>query len=121
MIPAVRVTGGSVHFAAAGWVALVTLDGGVGGSVAGNVMITNNGTEPIYFSFSDITDVGSPPTPPAETVGPGNGNLTTPTTGDTPVGAGDTIVIAQPDSALWWGIGGTVTSVDVTPVEVINT
>ena len=120
MIPAVRVTGGSVHFAAAGWVALVTLDGGVGGSVAGNV-ITNNGTEPIYFSFSDITDVGSPPTPPAETVGPGNGNLTTPTTGDTPVGAGDTIVIAQPDSALWWGIGGTVTSVDVTPVEVINT
>lgn len=110
MIPAIRVTGGSVHFAAAGWIELDALDGGVGTSAAGNVMLTNATAATVYFAFSDSPDG----TEPGFT--PGAGSTTE--TGEIPIGPNQTIIVSMPDSTSWWGSSG---ALDVTPVEVINT
>jgi hypothetical protein len=122
MLPAIRVTGGSYHFAAAGWIALVQLDNYAGGGIGGNVMLTNATADTVYFAFSDITDVAPPPptnpitAPTAPTFTPGPGSNTV--SGNIPIGPNQSIIVAQPNSALWWGASG---ELDVTPCEVINT
>jgi hypothetical protein len=111
MIPAIRVTGGSVHFpSGGGWIELDALDDGEGTSAAGNVMLTNATADIVYFAFSANADGATPGFTPAA------GSLTI--TGDIPVGPNDSIIVSMPDSTGWWGASG---ELDVTPCEVINT
>jgi hypothetical protein len=116
MIPAVRITGGSYHFAAAGWQKLATMGPNDpvlltpgGQNLSGAVMLTNGTAATIYFAFADSASVpGS--NPAASGVG---------TFGNIPVPPNAAIVVSQPNGVTYWG--ASAAGLDATPVEVIKT
>lgn len=112
MLPAIRVTGGSYHFTAAGWVQLSALGpSATGANVSGCVMITNPGTTTAYFGF------GQEAVQPVANPGPYPTGSTS-VWGNIPIPAGQAIIVSQPENNQWWGASAVL---DVTPVELIRT